>query len=588
MPWTGQEDLRHGAVYHVVAPYHLISKLLLPSQTLPLPHTLTTDPASSSLYYCTTVLAAMTKIPVSHTRLWLAACVLLAARSAVAQTLVATNFSDSDPPEFKNTSMTISRNDDMVPLAPVIPLTDAATNQIPPTGLSGEVVQVNPDNQYNVGSGAVAFISCDTDDYPGNIDQSDVFRSAADRNVTAVLFYSNQADYCRFDGDKGTYNWVFSMKIRNDTVNVLSAIADTSSPLWVTIGGPEVQQGRGESNGSGDESQGDNNKTDGPLGPNPSTAVAMIILYTITGIITALFLVIIVTGAVRAHRHPERYGPRAVIGMGRPRQSRAKGIGRAILDGIPIVKFGQKEEEVKPADVELGSTSADASTARDANATTGGPTPMANLDGTATEDGIAAAGATRSGSDLDAQGCSICTEDFELGQDQRVLPCDHRFHPECIDPWLLNVSGTCPLCRVDLRQHRSRTSEDLDANGNPINRDEADETSGDLPPPVIAERPSVRRSLMIGVLGIRGRPDQMTREERIVALRRYRQQQASRRRQTGTGENVAADGFTVEDDRNIRRRLRTLLGVRTRRAGQESQDAQGPVDAADGRAEDAR
>jgi hypothetical protein len=534
----------------------------------------------------------MIKPPVSYMRIWLAACVLLASRGAVAQTFVATNFSDSDPPEFKNTSMTISRNDDMVPLAPVIPLTDAATNQIPPTGLSGEVVQVNPDNQYNVGSGAVAFISCDTGDYPGNIDQSDVFRSAAERNVTAVLFYSNQADYCRFDGDKGAYPWVFSMKSRNDTVNVLSAIADASSPLWVTIGGPEVQQGRGESNGSGDDSQGDDrgqdNQTDGPLGPNPSTAVAMIILYTITGIITALFLVIIITGAVRAHRHPERYGPRAVIGMGRPRQSRAKGIGRAILDGIPIVKFGQKEE-TKPADVELGSTSADAGTTRDVNLE-GGHAPMANLDGTAAEDGIAAAGATASGADLDAQGCSICTEDFELGQDQRVLPCDHRFHPECIDPWLLNVSGTCPLCRVDLRQHRSRTSEDLDANGNPITRDGADEDEvpGDLPPPVVAERPSVRRSLMIGVLGIRGRPDQMTRDERIVALRRYRQQQASRRRQAGTGENVAADGFTEEDDRTIRRRLRTLLGVRTRRAGHDaSQDAQESGDAADGRANDA-
>jgi len=484
--------------------------------------------------------------------------------------------------------MTISRNDDMVPLAPVIPLTDAATNEIPPTGLSGEVVQVTPDNQYNVGSGTVAFISCDTGDYPGNIDQTDVFRSAVDRNVSAILFYSNQADYCRFDRNQGTYDWVFSMKSRNDTVNVLSAIADASSPLWVTIGGPDVQQGRGESNGSGEETQSDNNKTDGPLGPNPSTAVAMIILYTITGIITALFLVIIVTGAVRAHRHPERYGPRAVIGMGRPRQSRAKGIGRAILDGIPIVKFGQKEE-TKPTDVELGSTSADAdtTTTRDANATTeAGHTPVANIDGTTAEDGIAAAGATTSGGDLDAQGCSICTEDFELGQDQRVLPCDHRFHPECIDPWLLNVSGTCPLCRVDLRQQNSRTSQDLDASGNPVTRDGADEVLGDLPPPV-AERPSVRRSLMIGVLGIRGRPDQMTREERILALRSYRQQQASRRGQTGTGESSAADGFTEEDDRTIRRRLRTLLGVRTRRAGPISQGAQGSSDAAAGRENDA-
>jgi hypothetical protein len=305
---------------------------------------------------------------VSYMRLSLAACVLLIARGAVAQTFVATNFIDLDPPGYKNTSMTISRNDDMIPLAPVIPLTNAATNQVPPTGLSGEVVQVNADNQYNISSGAVAFISCDTYDYPGNLDQTDVFYSVVDRNVTAVLFYSNQADYCRFDGDKGAYNWVFSMKSRDDTVNVLSAIADASSPLWVTIGGPEVQQGRGESNGSDEETQSDN-KTDGPLGPNPSTAVAMIILYTITGIITALFLVIIVTGAVRAHRHPERYGPRAVIGMGRSRQSRAKGIGRAILDGIPIVKFGEKKE-TKPADVELGSTSTDAGATRDANADT--------------------------------------------------------------------------------------------------------------------------------------------------------------------------------------------------------------------------
>jgi len=89
---------------------------------------------------------------------------------------------------------------------------------------------------------------------------------------------------------------------------------------------------------------------------------------------------------------------------------------------------------------------------------------------------------------------------------------------------------------------------------------------------------------MIGVLGIRGRPDQMSREERIVALRRYRQEQASRRRQE-TG-NAAAAGMSEEDDRTVRRRLRTLLGIRTRRAGQDDPDAQGSGDAADARAND--
>ena len=25
--------------------------------------------------------------------------------------------------------------------------------------------------------------------------------------------------------------------------------------------------------------------------------------------------------------------------------------------------------------------------------------------------------------------CSVCTDDFTKGQDVRVLPCDHKFHP---------------------------------------------------------------------------------------------------------------------------------------------------------------
>lgn len=44
--------------------------------------------------------------------------------------------------------------------------------------------------------------------------------------------------------------------------------------------------------------------------------------------------------------------------------------------------------------------------------------------------------------------CPVCMEDFESGVDLRVLPCHHSFHPDCIDPWLLNVAGSCPLWYV--------------------------------------------------------------------------------------------------------------------------------------------
>ena len=46
--------------------------------------------------------------------------------------------------------------------------------------------------------------------------------------------------------------------------------------------------------------------------------------------------------------------------------------------------------------------------------------------------------------------CPICTERFRHAQDLRQLPCSHQFHPGCVDPWLLNRSSTCPLCRSDL------------------------------------------------------------------------------------------------------------------------------------------
>lgn len=46
--------------------------------------------------------------------------------------------------------------------------------------------------------------------------------------------------------------------------------------------------------------------------------------------------------------------------------------------------------------------------------------------------------------------CPICIVDFENGDDIRVLPCEgrHQFHQACVDPWLLELSSSCPICRA--------------------------------------------------------------------------------------------------------------------------------------------
>lgn len=179
----------------------------------------------------------------------------------------------------------------------------------------------------------------------------------------------------------------------------------------------------------------------------------MVILYSITGIITALFLGIVITGAVRAHRHPERYGPRRVAG--RPRQSRARGIARAMLDTIPIVKFDDdKGDGVAAAkrDLEMASTDHPASGSEENVTAVGQITPRETELSVTEERSGRPTGAPESTPNHALDGgnfsCPICTDDFVKGQDLRVLPCNHQFHPECVDPWLVNVSGTCPLWYV--------------------------------------------------------------------------------------------------------------------------------------------
>ena len=291
---------------------------------------------------------------------------------------------------------------------------------------------------------------------------------AAGNKPAAIVFYSVYAAQCSFSPSSGPYNSFYTMITANASESLLAGLLKNNPPTPnTTLSVNPNLFNNGSSNGSGND--------DGPggsvLGKSPTTAVAMIILYSITGIITALFLAIIVVGAIRAHRHPERYGPRRVLG--RPRQSRAKGIARAMLDTLPIVKFGDREEDKPEAagrDVELANTTQtnEAVNVQEQGVHSGeqtsepAPDHVTQSASVPAEDGpdivttVAVADTSQVGKDAsdpmsaadNGLACSVCTDDFVKGQDIRVLPCKHKFHPECIDPWLLNVSGTCPLWYV--------------------------------------------------------------------------------------------------------------------------------------------
>ena len=337
--------------------------------------------------------------------------------------------------------------------------------------INGALFLATPQTASNTGQNDIAYISCDPSAYTsGNIDATRTVNLAVSQKPGAIVLFSTSSSYCTITAvNTFSFDVIYTMVQANSSSQLANALQNASQSQSASI-----QQTPNTDNETTTSSSGNPAFS----GHSPTTAVAMIILYSITGIITALFLIIIVVGAIRAHRHPERYGPQNMLG--RPRQSRARGIARAMLDTLPIVKFGEREEE-KPAaqgpqarDMEMGNITGE--TRRDPSGgpeiprisseqpqheavapnhsahnhaeqnhtSHEGPEPVTTETATGTDKLPSGEAHTDANAD-NGLACSVCTDDFVKGQDIRVLPCNHKFHPECIDPWLLNVSGTCPL-----------------------------------------------------------------------------------------------------------------------------------------------
>ncbi|KAI3684979.1 hypothetical protein L6452_34209 [Arctium lappa] len=45
--------------------------------------------------------------------------------------------------------------------------------------------------------------------------------------------------------------------------------------------------------------------------------------------------------------------------------------------------------------------------------------------------------------------CAVCKDEIGVGLSGKQLPCGHRYHGDCIVPWL-SIRNTCPVCRHEL------------------------------------------------------------------------------------------------------------------------------------------
>ncbi|KAG6873435.1 hypothetical protein C0995_015524 [Termitomyces sp. Mi166 len=379
----------------------------------------------------------------------------------------------------------------------------------------------------------IAMVSCDLNATNAS-QEEDVFTLARDKGAVAALLYSEYSFACVINpeyADPETFDQVFDIFSTQSLTSAsliqyqFGQFGPTNETLYgvydsqrlndsASMMNTTLQAGTPPTPGylfailqayNSTVQLGDPSTTNGSVDASPpkkqNTNLAMIILYAITGCVSALFCIVIITGAIRAIRHPERYGPRA-RGRGTVGQSRARGLTRAILDTFPVVKFGSDPmaprssdeleshhipvklvdqqsqpnspnielKELRLVDMdECHTTQSKAVVKNEIIDTNAGERRQTDSDQSLTQSepsrpSVASArlgeGSSR-GSERDPKDvvpasigretCPICIMDFEEGDDLRLLPCEgkHCFHQTCVDPWLLELSSSCPICRED-------------------------------------------------------------------------------------------------------------------------------------------
>jgi E3 ubiquitin-protein ligase RNF115/126 len=74
-------------------------------------------------------------------------------------------------------------------------------------------------------------------------------------------------------------------------------------------------------------------------------------------------------------------------------------------------------------------------------------------------------------------GCTVCLEEFEMGTEAKEMPCQHKFHSQCILPWL-ELHSSCPVCRFQLPTEESKNPCESGSGGGTVSAD-GDNADGD-------------------------------------------------------------------------------------------------------------
>ena len=81
--------------------------------------------------------------------------------------------------------------------------------------------------------------------------------------------------------------------------------------------------------------------------------------------------------------------------------------------------------------------------------------------------------------------CPVCKEAYVVQEEVKCMPCRHRFHIDCLDPWL-KMKSNCPVCRFELKEAPGRKEGREDERPPP--RAAAAAAAAAAPPPPPAQR----------------------------------------------------------------------------------------------------